>query len=227
MTLHALRHGRGRGGAHGVRGRWAHEPHTASLISLFLNSPQDEVGNQKGYRAKNTEMGHRSLQKARVAQSCLCYSSPSSREDKKGREVIWPPHLPPHPSLVHVLPQGDLMDKGKDSTFYLSTPFKLQRIAAPKIQYHCNDDIILVSLIDINSQIILTINFSRLNNANISIHSMYGHLRTHLIVFWLVTFFNPHMFIFFSKFNSRISSFQVQIHEALFNHSYFSQYLSR
>lgn len=158
---------------------------------------------------------------------------PHSREDKKGHEMIWARHLSPSPSSAYMFFQdNDLLGKVEFSSFYLSTSFKLQKIAAPQIQYYCNDEtsiqsLILVIFTEFNSQITLVINFSRLNNINIPTHSVYIRLYIHLIVCMTGYFCDPHVFIFFSKLSARILSFQVRIHKVLLSCNYFSQCPSR
>lgn len=119
--------------------------------------------------------------------------------------MIWPRHLSPHPSSAYMpFQDNDLLGKVELSSFYLSTFFRLQRIAASQIQYSYNTEIsmqslILVIFMDFHLQIILTIKFSRLNNSTVSTHSVYRHLYVHLVVFMTGYICTSHTFVFFLK----------------------------
>ena len=112
--------------------------------------------------------------------------------------MIWPRHLSRHPSSACIpFQDNDLLGKVELSSFYLSTFFKLQRIATSQIQYSYNAEISMQSLIlviftDFHLQIILTIKFSRLNNSSVSTHSVYRCLYVHLIVFMAGYICAPH-----------------------------------
>lgn len=81
--------------------------------------------------------------------------------------------------------------------------------------------LIFVIFTDFRLQIVLTIKFSRINNSSVSTHSVYRCLYVHLIVFMAGYICVPHTFVFSSKFNARVLSFQVHIHKVLLSCSYF------